>query len=99
MMQALAADFKTALGRRLAFLDTLQSAQYFDRGRTEKNDLAPVWSSAVGQGTYGAHDMLGIPRLEKVDRVERALRVSEKELKLLGRGRRRVVLRWLDRAR
>src|SRR5579863_3271591 len=58
------------LGRSLG--DAFQTSHYLYRCGAEEGDLPSVRLGAMGQGTYGAHDVLRIPRLEEVDRHERS---------------------------
>src|SRR5256885_11418580 len=46
-----------------------------------------------------AHHALGLARLEKLDDLERRLRVREQPLQILGLGRRRLPARRFERAR
>src|SRR5690349_13391961 len=63
----------------------LEKAHDLERDGSQEGDLSCVGSGAEGQRADRAHDVLGIPRLEELDRIERLVHLGEVALELLGR--------------
>ena len=65
----------------------LQEPHYLDPHRPEQPRLADLGLGAVDQLAEGAHHLVGLPGLEELHCIERALPVGEEPGELVGLGR------------
>src|SRR5512146_204671 len=77
---------------------TLQVAEHLDRHSAHERDLARVGRGPEGERPQRPHDVLGVARLEELDRGERVCGAFKVLLELLDGRRRRVLARWRERA-
>src|SRR3954467_6151846 len=78
--------------------DAVDCSYDFDEYRAQESELARIRSGAIEQSADAAHDVFVETRLEKLDLIERALRVSEQLLVFLRCRWWRVLARWREHA-
>src|SRR5688500_11108473 len=77
----------------------LEEPDDLERGRAQQRQLARIRGGTEGEPADGAHDVLGIARLEELDRVERLMGLGEEALEVFGRGGWRLLARAGEGAR
>src|SRR6266480_5890426 len=77
----------------------LEEADDLERDGAEQGKLAVIRCRAIGHGANRSHDVLGVSRLEELNRVERVMHLGEVALVQLGGGWRCLLARTAQHAR